>query len=452
MLSRVGKKFSKNKVNAAKISFGTILGQGISILTLPIIARIYGPEIIGHWTLLMSIAIIVNSFSDLGLLHSIMIVDEDDVNDLYKVLTTIISFFSITASIIVTLFYSFFVETEMNLLFLFIYLSFLIFTSKQIDLCYTILNRNSEYDILMKNPVINYGLFSLSAILLGLWQWGEYGYFIGHMLGQFFTVIHMKRKLPKGMFTFKHEYMLFHILKQKRFIKYQMPANILSNIKNQLPTLLIRSFWGEEILGYYAITVRLLQMPSTFLAKAIGRVFFSTSSKMRRDGKDIGKYVINNMIKGMKVGIIPMSLLIAFGDVAITIFLGDEWEIAGNFIQILTLQYFFMFLTYSVQGLPVVLEKQNYAMISVILQIFAYTIGALIGKYIFQDVYSALIIMSLFFIVLNIGYYCSFFKVMKVPVKKYLINVAVSLGLIFFISVCVRGISYLLGITNFFVI
>lgn len=451
VLSNIEKKFSTNKKNALKISFGTILGQVISISTLPLILKLYGPEVIGQWTLLLSIAIIVNSFSDLGLLHSIMIVEEDDINELYKVITTIIFSISLVSSVILSLFYSLFLNTEMSMWFIFIYMFLLIFTSKQIDLCYTILNRNNEYNVLMKNPVINYGLFNITAIIFGLLHWNLYGYFIGHIIGQLLTLIHMKRKLPNGMFTLNFQRINFYVKQQRVFVKYQMPANVLSNFKNQMPTLLIRGFWGEAILGYYAITVRVLQIPSNFLAKAIGRVFFSTVSKMKREGKDIGSYVINNMIRGMKIAIIPMSLLIAFGDVAVIIFLGHDSEIAGNFIQILALQYFFMFLTYSVQGLPVVLEKQNYAMISVLLQMVAYAIGAIVGKYIFNDVFISLILMSILFIVINIGYYCLLFKVMKASINKYLINVVTSVALILFISVTIRGISYLLGFTEFFI-
>lgn len=52
--------------NVAKISSGTIFGQVISLVTLPIFKAIYGTSIIGVWSVLNSIATIVTSFSDLG--------------------------------------------------------------------------------------------------------------------------------------------------------------------------------------------------------------------------------------------------------------------------------------------------------------------------------------------------------------------------------------------------
>lgn len=40
-------KFSKSLVNVTKISGGTVVGQVISIVTLPFITRLYGAEVLG---------------------------------------------------------------------------------------------------------------------------------------------------------------------------------------------------------------------------------------------------------------------------------------------------------------------------------------------------------------------------------------------------------------------
>ena len=67
--------------NVTKISSGTILGQAISIVTLPIFTRLYGATVIGYWTLFTSVAVIVNAFSDLGLSNAIMMDDEGEQSE-----------------------------------------------------------------------------------------------------------------------------------------------------------------------------------------------------------------------------------------------------------------------------------------------------------------------------------------------------------------------------------
>jgi len=440
---------SSNRKNIIKISSGTMLGQAISIITLPIITRIYGAEIIGLWALLNSIAIIINSFSDLGLTNSIMVEADDNVEKNYRVITTLSAIISIVTSAIITLFYVLFSDgLEMNSIFFFVFLMTIAFTLQQIQICYTWLNRNGNYNVLMKNPLINNGFYGVLAIVLGFLGFKIYGYFIAHIIGQVVTLLHMKRNLPGAMFTFKLKDFKYVIKKNKRFVVYQTPTNIIGKFKSQLPTLLIKIFWGTEILGYYSITLRLLQIPSALLASAIGRVFFQATSAMKKEGKAIGQFVYKNIDRTMKIAVIPITLLIAFGDVAAIIFLGKEWAIAGDFVRILALQYFFTFIMTSVKGLSITLDKQNYAMMSITAQLVICAVSMVIGKFVFDNIIIALLLMSSLNIIINIIYFCTLFKVMEIPWKKYVKNVALNVALILGLSSIFRISFNALGLID----
>jgi O-antigen/teichoic acid export membrane protein len=430
---------SKNKKNIAKISSGTIAGQVISVVTLPIITRVYGAEIIGMWAFINSIAVFINSISDIGLTNSIMTESDDDVKKNYKVVSTLSIIFSILLSLIITLSYIFFFEhIIMNPSFFFFLLATISLLMLQTQICYTWLNRNGKYNLLMKNPMIHNLVSSILAIIFGLSGFITYGYFFALIIGQVVTLIYMKSGLPKGLFTFKLSDFRYVIKKNKRFVIYQTPTNIISGFQSQLPTILIKVFWGTDILGYYAITVKVLKIPSSLLAKAIGRVFFQVTSKMKIEGKAIGDYVLRNLMNSMKIAILPMVFLMAFGDIIVTFFLGNDWNIAGEFIRILALQYFFTFLMGTVQGLSMTLEKQHYAMITNVLQVIGYTLSAFLGYYIFQDIYTTLILMSIFFIIIQISYFSILFKVMDVSMKKYIVNTSISVGIILILSFLLR--------------
>ena len=60
-------KISPALRNVVKISGGTILGQAISIVTLPIITRMYGAEIMGIWATILSVSLIVQAVCDMGI-------------------------------------------------------------------------------------------------------------------------------------------------------------------------------------------------------------------------------------------------------------------------------------------------------------------------------------------------------------------------------------------------
>lgn len=441
-------KISNGMINVAKISFGTISGQIITFITLPLFTRMYGPKVIGIWTLLNSIAVIVNSFSDLGLTNAIMLEkNEKDCIKLYKVISTIIIIISIISSLAIFIYHNICPSfVKLNTIFVFLFMILAIFTLQQIQVCYTWLNRNGKYNILMKNPLINNLSFGIIALVLGLLGFKKYGYFIGWILGQIVTLIHMKRFLPKGLISLKKQDYVDVFNERSRFIKYQLPTNVISNFKNQLPVLLVRGIFGETILGFYSISVKLLNVPITLLASSMGRVYFKAISDKRSKNEPLGEFTYSTLEKAMKIAILPMVCLIAGGDVIINLFFGSGNEVAGIIIRIVAFQNFFTFLMMTLQGLGVVLDKQNYNMISCVFQSVGFMIGLGIGGYVFNSIYIGLILMSIAFIIINVTYFCKLFIVMNISWKKYLLNVTKYMLIIIFISLGARVILHLIGI------
>lgn len=442
-------KISQGKKNVAKLSFGTLMGQGISFVTLPIFTRIYGTEVIGIWTVLQSIAIIINSFSDLGFTNALMVEkDEDKILCIYKVVSSIVFIVALLSGFVLLIYYSNFNKKGVSSWFIGVFIFVAVFTLQQIQICYTWLNRNGKYQTLMKNPIINNVTFGVIGITLGLIGYKSYGYYIGWILGQFLTLIHMKKQLPNELFTFNIEDYKYVFSKYIKFLKYQMPTNIISNFKNQLPILCISGFYGSKILGYYSISVKILYIPITLLASAVGRVFFQKTSEMKRLGQNIGNYVYKNLSDAMKIGALPMIGIMSAGDIIITVFFGELWKPAGIIIRILALQNFFMFLMMTVQGLSITLDKQNYAMVSSVAQSIGYIFGLFIGKYVFNSIYIGVAIMGLLFVIINIIYFSMMFKVMEISPKKYLFNVLSYILIMFAGTMIIRAILLFVGLVT----
>jgi len=106
-------------------------------------------------------------------------------------------------------------------------------------------------------------------------------------------------------------------------------------------------------------------------------------------------------------------------------------------------------LMYTLQGLHITLEKQNYAIISCVFQIIGYILGSLIGKYAFNSINCGLVLMTIFFIIITIVFFGALFKVMKVSVRKYLLNILISTSIIIILSFLVRFLFESFGIIEF---
>lgn len=426
--------------NVTKISSGTILGQAISIVTLPIFTRLYGATVIGYWTLFTSVAVIVNAFSDLGLSNAIMMDDEGEQSEkLFSVITTI----SFIISLIVGVGY-FVIKSVtpdpsgLHPLFYSIVLFVLIFTQQQVNVCYNWLNKKKQYNILMKNPIINNVSVAVIAIPLGLMGFTKYGYYIGLVLGQVFTLFHMRRYLPRIFFDFKFRDHFDVIRSHLTYVKFQMPTYLVAQVKNQAPVFFIRSFFGVEILGYYSVCMRVLNIPVNLLASSIGKVYYQTAAEMKKKGQEVGDFTFRNIKRAMYVAIAPMVVIMSFGDIVCTLFLGNDYVITGNLSRIIVFMTFFQFLMMATQGITIVLEKQQYALISGIVQIIGYVVGLSIGKYVFSSLYIAVALMTVAFCVIQIIYFSKLFKIAGVSVTLYLKHVFSTLGLIIVITAVIR--------------
>ncbi|GAB5612394.1 oligosaccharide flippase family protein [Allocoprococcus similis] len=426
--------------NVTKISSGTMLGQAISIVTLPIFTRLYGATVIGYWTLFTSVAVIVNAFSDLGLSNAIMMDDEGEQSEkLFSVITTI----SFIISLIVGVGY-FVIKSVtpdpsgLHPLFYSIVLFVLIFTQQQVNVCYNWLNKKKQYNILMKNPIINNVSVAVIAIPLGLMGFTKYGYYIGLVLGQVFTLFHMRRYLPRIFFDFKFRDHFDVIRSHLTYVKFQMPTYLVAQVKNQAPVFFIRSFFGVEILGYYSVCMRVLNIPVNLLASSIGKVYYQTAAEMKKKGQEVGDFTFRNIKRAMYVAIAPMIVIMSFGDIVCTLFLGNDYVITGNLSRIIVFMTFFQFLMMATQGITIVLEKQHYALISGIVQIIGYVAGLSIGKYVFSSLYIAVALMTVVFCVIQIIYFSKLFKIAGVSVTLYLKHVFSTLGLIIVITAVIR--------------
>lgn len=426
--------------NVTKISSGTMLGQAISIVTLPIFTRLYGATVIGYWTLFTSVAVIVNAFSDLGLSNAIMMDDEGEQSEkLFSVITTI----SFIISLIVGVGY-FVIKSVtpdpsgLHPLFYSIVLFVLIFTQQQVNVCYNWLNKKKQYNILMKNPIINNVSVAVIAIPLGLMGFTKYGYYIGLVLGQVFTLFHMRRYLPRIFFDFKFRDHFYVIRSHLTYVKFQMPTYLVAQVKNQAPVFFIRSFFGVEILGYYSVCMRVLNIPVNLLASSIGKVYYQTAAEMKKKGQEVGDFTFRNIKRAMYVAIAPMVVIMSFGDIVCTLFLGNDYVITGNLSRIIVFMTFFQFLMMATQGITIVLEKQQYALISGIVQIIGYVAGLSIGKYVFSSLYIAVALMTVVFCAIQIIYFSKLFKIAGVSVTLYLKHVFSTLGLIIVITAVIR--------------
>lgn len=433
--------------NVVKISSGNIIAQLISIVTLPIITRMYGAEVIGAWTTINAIATILIYLCDLGLSQAIMVEREENVIDLYCVVTTISTAICVFSFTVIILYYSVVLKQDtrtacINSIFAVVYT----FTFRQVQTCYVWLNRKKDYNTLMKNPIINYSAIAIFSIIMYILGFKTYGYYVGTTLGQVLTLLHMKRRLPKEMFCFSSERIKSTITENDEFVKFQMPAQIAAQARQQLPNLLIGSLFGNKVLGYFSISQKLISIPVNFIGQALGKVFYQTLAELQRQGDNISYFVKRNMSRAMKVAFVPMVLFAAFGDAAIVMFFGAEYSIGGTISRIMVFRACFTFISTSLTGIDIVLRKQKYSMITCVTQTVLASLGVIVSYYLTNNIYVCTFFIAISFIIVQMLYFGKMYSVMHLKPLNYYMGISV---LLVSVLLCSYGLRYaFVWITN----
>jgi len=430
---------SEQLKNVTKISTGTVIGQVVAIVTLPIITRIYGAEIIGIWATINAIANIVQNICDLGISNALMICEEDSIQVLHSIVVKISLLLNIISGIMIFVYYLMIGQDLHYAMMVCLLTAIYAFTLREINTCYMILNRNKQYNILMKNSIIRFSSAAAISIVLGLFGWKTIGYYFGTILGQILTLLHMRRFIPKFVkFSGFNKYKEY-IIKYKNFVRFQMPASITVSLRTELPNIMIGALFGNTILGYFSITQKLLTIPVTFLGQSLGKIFYQSISAMRIEGKEIGYFVNHNIKRGMIVAFVPMVLLAAFGDVAITIFFGMEYAAGGVICRIIVYRSLFNFISSATQGIDIVLDKQQYVLYTCFSQTIFAAVSVFIGYYAFDSIYIASVLLVVSFIIVQLWYFCKMYKIMRLRVSEYLVNAVFMIILMLIVSTVLRN-------------
>lgn len=435
-------KDSPKVQNVIKISGGTIIGQLVAIVSLPIITRIYGAQRMGIWAIILAISMLLQTVCDLGLESSIMVEkDRQYAIKLYVIVSVIGMLISLMALIIIIPYFIFFVHAKLFDGFVLSVLTAIYgFSLKQVNICYTWLNREKQYSVLMKNPIVNYVTMSVIAIVAGCLGWLQYGYYVAMVAGQLLTIVHMRRYLPKqgGLPSLAD----FHqvIIKYQDLVKFQTPNSLMMQMREQAPNLLIGSLLGNTALGYYSVSVKILNMPINFIAQAIGKVFYQSASELSWQGKSLSSFINRNINRAINLGIIPVLGIYAFGDMFSVIFFGQDYLVAGQILRLVSFRAFFSFISVCMLGIDVVLRKQKYALAATILQTLLCSLGVVIGA-LFHSLIVAIVLIVVFFIAIQLVYYSKLFNTQGISMRRHYIKMFVFFIFTFMGSLVLRGIT-----------
>ena len=345
------------------LSAGVVVSQVVALCTTPIISRIYNPEVLGDFSIITSSASIISVIVCLGLMASIMIPKEDDeARRLCRLLILLIvglsTIFFLAVITLSNVWKIFSVNLDYRLACLILYLNVVLTNISSV--CYSYINRQKMYKVLFFNPALGTVTNAIVAITLGLLHCGLKGYAIANIIAIVVVILNMLRNANPFSGKIQGGIQLFHLIKTyKEFILYILPSDLLGTIARQIPIQMLSAFFGNAVLGSFSMCILILGIPSKFLAGPVNRVFYREAIERYNHGENIGEFSYRILKTNIKIALIPIIILIIFGEPLFAFVLGSKWAEAGAFASFLGIYQLVSFCNSCLNGKFIVVGKKR---------------------------------------------------------------------------------------------
>ncbi len=144
------------------------------------------------------------------------------------------------------------------------------------------------------------------------------------------------------------------------FPKFNAPAGFIFSLGQNLPVLLFGALFGPAVAGFYAMANRVSHAPVSIVATSMRRVFLQKAAEITHRNASLTKAFSLSVISLAILGIVPFTLIYAFGQQLLVWLLGETWLEAGSFLEIIAPWLLSIWITVPCNPVFVVLRKQKF--------------------------------------------------------------------------------------------
>lgn len=363
------KSKSKFRINTFKLLKATIIGQLITVSTIPVISRLYSPSSIGILAVFIAISSIFTVIICFRYEMAIVLPKEDEEAINVLVLSLIIILLMTIGSLLIVIFFK---EQIGDLLKTpqikpwLIFLPLSLFANGMYNSFNYWATRNNRFGIIAVSRISQSSSSAIYKILYGLLLTAKTEtLIIGQVLGQVVSAfVLFLQCFHKDFMELMKKISLPRIIdgaiKHKNFPLYSSWSAILNVLSMQIPSVLLAFFFAPKIVAYYALGFKLLGTPLSFINQSVAQVFYQKISEVKNSGNSVSNIYWKMLKVLFFLSILPTVILMFFGKIIFIIFLGSMWAEAGLYAQILAPLLLFRLVAAPVSSVLLVYNKQVY--------------------------------------------------------------------------------------------
>lgn len=146
---------------------------------------------------------------------------------------------------------------------------------------------------------------------------------------------------------------------QKDLVFFHTPQLLLNGASLSGIVLIIANSFGPVMAGYYALARTVLILPVSLIGKAVGDVFYKTTSTLYQTGQksQIWSRLVAATMALAALGIVPLVIIWLWGPVLFQFVFGQQWREAGELAGIISVWLFFVLINAPSLKVMIVFKK-----------------------------------------------------------------------------------------------
>jgi teichuronic acid exporter len=327
------KPFLKNDIlKELKTLFtGTVVAQTITIITLPVLAKLFSPAQFGDFALFFGIVNAIGFVAAGRFDAAVMLPKTEEkakrlisIGIICCIGTALLSAFVI----LVASHFSFFKGFQQVISSFRFELPIAIFLVGFYTLLSSKYNRAKNYKKIAIARIAQNVVVSVFSISFGLLTFGSKGLVYGFMLGQLISILFLSEKRFESIDMSQTKDLMKEF---KSFPLYSVPMVFLNTISINIMIFLLTLYVGSSFVGLYSQAYKAINYPLFIIASTISPIFFQKIS-VSENKRTIFLITFSASII---IGICLLFPIVIWGQQIFAFVFGEQWRLSGKIAAIL---------------------------------------------------------------------------------------------------------------------
>jgi len=215
-----------------------------------------------------------------------------------------------------------------------------------------------------------------TRVLLGIAESGVQGLFVAEIFGSWAALSSLRKKVKKGLSVKAPSWNIRQIknaaFRYKNFPRFELPSTLINQLAIALPVPIVGALYGSKAAGFLGLARLLYAIPNRQIGKAVADVFqMELANCVRHKNYERAQSLFNSFSAKLALfGLLPVAIAITVAPLLVPYAFGDDWNDMGDVIALMAPWMYGVFVVGSLSRIFSVLEKQQWKLFYDLVSLF----------------------------------------------------------------------------------